>query len=659
MRYVSVALTVACIGQARGNFIFMGGDGSKECHPGIVIPAVVQDICTTCGTKSCTICAKCTSGCPTCRHESSVDTAGCLSCNRCADIESNGRCVQCNRKEDGRLPCLGEDRSCVRSVAPCQTAHTIFIPRSVGANTARELVGWEELIHRCTGGKWYITMAHSVGYAHSLRPERIARYLFGDRILRFSGSQVRERGACDFLADNFGLSTKFKGRLEVSPTIENVFFDNQVYVGLDNVLCGLYVRAHAPLVHTKWDLRACEHVEEKKDCKEFPACYMSEGKARATCSIKEALSGRRAFGALREPWHFGRFADRRLTRTGLADIDLIVGWDFLKCDTYHLGIYGLLVAPTGNKPTNRFIFEPIVGNGKHLEVGGGVSGHLILWEEGIDQTLGIYFEGNVTHLFKNRQCRSFDLCNKGPLSRYMLLKEFRREGESVVPTGQLVSGINFTTREVEVSVPVKGDISVKLAYRSPCIGIDLGYNFYGNAREKLDFCKRRDEQLVGIKGTEGTCVLEYATIGSEQPLSFGTRVGTVLSNATQSRATSLGGSVTDNAGSLPLPSDTVAVTALSRQEGLIVDQDIMLAKVSRPPVLLSERDLNRESGTAGATATHKVFGYIGYTFENFCGQRWCIPYLGIGGELEVEALACNEQTSLNQWSIWVKGGLEF
>ena len=132
----------------------------------------------------------------------------------------------------------------------CESPSTVFIPRSVGADTARELAGWEEFIYQYDVGDYYLVTGHVLGYSHSLHAERIARSLFGNSVLHFSGSQVRDRPHCSLLADNFGLSTHFKGSLHIHPKIENIFFDNQFFIGLDPWLCGLYARIHAPLVHT-------------------------------------------------------------------------------------------------------------------------------------------------------------------------------------------------------------------------------------------------------------------------------------------------------------------------------------------------------------------------------------------------------------------------
>ena len=616
-----------------------------------IMPCVVHGVCTTCQSSSCNNCIKCSSG-PCKRNDRDCEVRACVTCsdkgsfcslpeNRLFEDDGKTRTKACKR--DGEGACS----------FGCATPHSVFIPRSQGANTARELAGWEEFIHQYDVGEFYLTTGHVLGYYNSFRTDRIAHALFGDTVLRFAGSRVPTRGRCELLADNFGLSPEFRGEVSIHPRIENVIFDNQFFIGLDPWLCGLYARIHIPVVHTRWSLGLHQKVIEKGSS-EFPTCYMAGTAVPATDDIVKALSGKFLFGEMQEPWHFGRFCCGSQSRTGVADCDLILGYDFWQCDTYHLGCYGQLVAPTGNKPSARHIFEPVLGNGHHWELGLGISGHLVLWERDTDHSLAIYVEGNATHLFKNTQHRSFDFCKNGLLSRYMLLKEL---DDTLAYTGKLINGIDFATRQVEVSIAVKGDISAKLSYRSPCLIFDLGYNFYGQTRESLS-CVSRDPRIVGIKGTEGVCGLEYQVQGTQPPLTFGPLVAQIPLNSTQSDATIRRGALTDNAQSPAAQSpQDIVVSAFSRQTGSIEGRDVIPAFVSNPPVVLSSDDLHLRSGAMPSMVTQKVFGYIGYNFAE-C-DTWYNPYVGIGGELEVDGLSCSERSSLNQWGIWIKGGLEF
>lgn len=618
-----------------------------------VLPSVTHGICTLCNTSSCVNCYKCSAGpCHEDRDDESLKT-----CSLCSN--KSYFCLPGASDTHGAIECTNQN-NLSRCCLGCEAPRSVFIPRSVGANTARELAGWEEFIYQYDVGDYYLTTGTVLGYSHSIHPNRITRALFGTDVLYFAGSQVLDRSPCTLLADNFGLSTTFRGSLRFHPTIENIFLDNQFFIGLDPWCCGLYARIHAPLVHTRWNLGMRQTIESaEQECTPFPPCYMAgiaAGQVPASCNIIEALSGNFTFGEMQQRWCYGRFVCGPQTKTALADIDLILGYNRWQSDFYHLGFYGQLVVPTGTKFTAHDIFEPIVGNTRHWELGIGMSGHLIVWERDADQSLAVYFEGNMTHLFKNRQMRSFDFCGNGLLSRYMLLKEFEPVGTGFAYTGNLINGINFATRPVDVSVALKGDVSAKLSYRSPCFIVDLGYNFYGITQEKVHILSCDYTKLYGIKGTEGVCDLEYATEGT--PLSFGPLVRTISSNATEHCATIRTGAKTDNAESFAAESPSnIVVSPLSRQTGVIEGPGVRRAFNSNPPIFVSACDLHKETGVMPAQATHKVFGYLGY---NFYESDWCYnPYLGLGGELELDARACSQHTALNQWSVWLKGGFEF
>ncbi len=605
---------------------------SVRAYEGTVIPCMRNGVCGACQTSSCSTCVK-------------------LGSQQGYVAEENeGPCSRC--RDTSRF-CAGAAHELERGPCP----RTLFIPRSQGTDTARELVGWEEFIHQFDVGDYYLTTGHVLGYYRSFRPERLAQQLFGDTILRFAGSQVADRRPCELIADNFGLSPEFRGSLTINPLIENIVLDNQFFLGLDPLACGLYLRFHLPLVHTRWDLRLCPIIEEKGS-KTFPECYMAEDQTATMRSLLRAISGDTVFGDQHEPWDYGRILDGPQTKTGLADIDVIVGYDVSQSDTHHAGFYGQLVLPTGNRYNPCSVFYPMVGNARHVELGGGFSAHIVLYEYTAENNLSFWIEGNAVHMFKNTQMRSFDFCENGLLSRYMLLKELNRVDGNLVYSGNLSNAINFATRPAEVSIAVKGDVSAKFALRTPRIIADLGYNFYGRTKETLCLRDTTDEKIYAFKGTEGVCGLEYATVGQQPPIEFGPLVRKIPLNSSQHCATIRTAALPDNPQEPEKvnPSDII-VTAFSVQEGPIEAPGVMPAFESAPPVVVTTDDLCLPSGTLPAQATHKVFGYLGY---NFYDVDWCYnPYLGIGGEAEFDARSLSVRSALNQWSVFIKGGFEF
>ena len=101
------------------------------------------------------------------------------------------------------------------------------------------------------------------------------------------------------------------------------------------------------------------------------------------------------FPDLKQPMNFARIAGKKEV-THVADVRFALGYDFVCNECGHFGINFQVVAPTGNAPEARFVFEPIVGNGHHVEVGGGISGRWELWSNGCDQSFSALVEGVVT-----------------------------------------------------------------------------------------------------------------------------------------------------------------------------------------------------------------------------------------------------------------------
>src|SRR5438552_2960269 len=93
----------------------------------------------------------------------------------------------------------------------------------------------------------------------------------------------------------------------------------------------------------------------------------------------------------------------------------------------------------GTSPDRRISFGLIVGNGHHGELGLGFYGQGLLWQKDDDKLISLFLEANFTHLFGDKQCRSFDLCQicdpccpvtyaNGFGSSYILAKEFDADG---------------------------------------------------------------------------------------------------------------------------------------------------------------------------------------------------------------------------------------
>lgn len=614
------------------------------------------------------------------------------SCNDSVDLCDNS----CNSSCDSQS-CEGDCSLC------CATpVRTVFHARSQGANTARELVGWQwelNLPFMCNnwGAAYFV-----YEYQRSFNNKILANVLFGSSTLNFAGSLVPDRTSNDLLAENFGLAQDFQGSIRFDPQMQNHIFDFGYFQGFDCFIQGSYLRVHAPVVLTYWSLRPCQRVITQGSS-DFSPCFVDSTTGQPTVtasSILEALTGDFLFGDMKTRWCAGKFDPRTRHRLGLADIDFILGYNFKNTDCYHLGIYAQLVMPSGPKYKDKYVFDPVVGNYGHFEVGIGFSAHAIFWSCE-NHSLATFLEGNLTHMCKTRQCRLFDFQHAGAFSRYILLKQYDYAGNY---TGNLISAACFNNRSADVALDIKGDVSVKLAYRACGWGIDLGYNIYGHSSESV---RLKDKSCTSnllqyaIKGTAPVCCSNYPVLcipttggifertiypanstdipadalncaidpitglgectNINTPFKPPYTVKTVKNNGAQPRATAFAPS--------PINVSTNQITCsvcLSQpvnQPLTITDletEGFVLVNNTTPTRFVSSADFNINSARSIGVLTHKVFWFFNYQWFDRFGWN---PALGIGGEIEFNDKQMNDLNSknsgLSQWGVFTKWNISF
>ena len=542
---------------------------------------------------------------------------------------------------------------------------TFFGIRSQAVNTVRELVGWEQQINLYDIDENYGTVAMTIEYTRSFRTQKISEFLFGDEKLVFSGSRVDDRKDTDILADYFGLPADFRSIVKFRPLISNVLFDFNWYQSLDVCLSGFYFRIHLPVVHTKWDLNVKE-VAITGGKAFHPAGYMASERVEVidlATNVTQALQGKTTFGDMREPIKFGKIFGRQ-TMSRVAEVQGVIGWNFLQNDWYHLGLNIRGAAPTGNNPKAEFLFEAIVGNRHHLELGGGLTSHVDLWEseDGYNK-VALYFDANVTHLFSAKQLRSYDLKNNGPGSRYMLLEELASPAinlhvdDDMLATFQyqrrLIPAINKTTLESKIRIGVQGDMVLKVAYQCGGFEADVGYNFWGQSKEKLQCREKFEENRFALKGDAQ--VYGFDEI-DEVPIPL---------SATQNNATIKAGQGDGNTDFANGNADN-GVNAKDANNGdlsqlTFADLDVLnivgeIVKTSDPPIFVKNIDIDECSALLPRATSHKFFVHMSYNWEK---NNDITSYVGGGVSAEWADTNAEKNSAQSQWVIWFKGGLSY
>lgn len=456
---------------------------------------------------------------------------------------------------------------------------------------------------------------------------------------------------------------KFRGHDEFdlcymnSNTLDDVFCPTapqcQLHILSDPFTCTCSPTPNSSCFCTPQPAEPCPTTTSNSPCSNLTPPTTTSCNCTAQ-SLRVALSGNFTFGDMKEYWKFGRFNFCPNTKTGVADIDVIAGYNFIPSDFAHLALYAQAILPTGTRPEAKYIFEPIIGTGMHAQLGGGLSAHISLFNDRFYDgfNMGLWIEGNMTHMFKTHQKRSFDFTNNGLLSRYTLLKEFDVNNNYI---GRMINAINFATRNAEVSISYKIDYSGKLLIQRCNWMFDFGYNFYFQSAEEV--CIKThcpcaiDKRRFGIKGTEGVCCTSY-TITNGQIIA--PAVSTNLLNATQPNATMF--TVIQPTTTTINPAATSVCLAFNNPTITVntpISGQFFVADTTTPPTIISCADLDPNSAAQQAMLTHKIFTHLAYVYSTSCYA----PHIGIGCEVEFDGKCINN--SLSQWGIWVKGGITF
>ena len=617
----------------------------------------------------------------------------------------------------------------ITALISCTVAMADVVPyiaiRSQGFNAARELVGWQSLINRydkdCVYGAFSITPQ----YTRTFRGYQLAEALFCDALdcracnnhcstFLVQGTKREGRYAKALMAENFYLPADYYSEITVQPRIDNFLVDLNFYLGLDEWCNGLYFRIHTPICHTRWNLNFCENIIDPGTLNYDPGYFNGtlEGtyhnqyginRGKMLQSFEDYIVNNGAIegvsGIICNSLNYARISKCELTKTRLAELTAAFGWNVVNRENGTFGISLRGAAPTGNRPEACYLFEPIVGNGHHWELGFGINSRWCMWracDENDD--LSFYFDANVTHLFKTRQCRTFDLCGK-PLSRYMLATKFTANvddllagPEQVAPdyqfTGEYMPVANLTTFAVDVSASAQADLVFKFAYSHSNFQCDIGYNLWarsclqisphGNAYQSNfssnTWALKGDAFMYGFTTSAGRFVEDsgVALSASESDATIFTGTNE-WPNGFENLAWNQNPGVdyrqlAYNDNLQPLYTSILSSTIISN------------VNTSLNPVFINACDFDID-GARTKGISHKVFANFGYVWKD--RQDWQ-PFLGLGAEVEWAhhdngfcCSSCNNRTAcckdnchsrkdsccksvaLTQWGVWVKGGVAF
>lgn len=309
-------------------------------------------------------------------------------------------------------------------------------------------------------------------------------------------------------------------------------------------------------------------------------------------------------------WNFGKIVSGCfLTKTGVGDVELKFGRQWMYTDDCNMASYIGVWIPTGNTPCGQFVFEPILGNGNHWGIIWGGEGTMDIWAD-CDHAKSISFAAaaQMQYFFNRKQVRSFDVKGR-PWSRYIPVYANQAQANFAAAItdplkAQFFStpGINVFTQCVNVvpGLQVNSTTALLVEADNGFQG-ELGYNFFGHHQE---------------------CV----------SLASPWQVGPAFIS-------------TDGAGSTN-PYRTITTDA--NLNGTDFDND----SGAYPASLIHETDLDLQSAAHPYYFAHNVYVNLGHYWDDQCYPT----YIGVGGSYE---FALHEFAAMKRWTVWGKFNIAF
>jgi len=308
---------------------------------------------------------------------------------------------------------------------------------------------------------------------------------------------------------------------------------------------------------------------------------------------------------------------------GVPGITVQLGWDGLKRDTAHLGIYARSLIPTGTNLNNCWAMNTassFAGNGRSFEIGLGFNSHIDIWKGKNDQSVTFVADGYFVHGFASNQWRTFDFTT-GPLTRYGNVKLLTGINDNWEYKG-LYWGADLTTQCVNVSIPVRGELLCSIEYENDNSLVEIGYSFKGQQGEKISCMPQITKDGMFFLSNQTQVNTPQATTG-----------------ATAGWTNSY---ITPHSGMYLLSTQDVSLFSKNPFGGIAADSNAQL----------DESSINISSGLMGAQILNSIL--IGYTYT--WDEAFGSPYLGIKGSI---GMSPKMMYTPEIWDLGIRFGMDF
>jgi hypothetical protein len=174
--------------------------------------------------------------------------------------------------------------------------------------------------------------------------------------------------------------------------------------------------------------------------------------------------------------------------------------------------------PTGTRPNGEYLFQPVIGNGKHFGLGARLDGAIELWKNK-KAAIRALLDVDYRYLFESTENRTVgvksfnvpeavDTSISSNLAHYYLAAMWDQVDQPLFPAA------NVLTQGIKVKPGSQVDALADLSFKSGGFIIDLGYNFFYKDEEDCWIKSWTDDVYYIIDSAYNTHVkfddLDYA-----------------------------------------------------------------------------------------------------------------------------------------------------
>jgi hypothetical protein len=416
-----------------------------------------------------------------------------------------------------------------------------FLPRAQNG-TAVDALGWSPFINKYDADAMYFDFKVQSEFRQSFDSSKLGKYLCfnGENTMTWGPTNATLTApTTDINSINFLLPQGFSSSVEFSPKVQSSITSFDLYVGLDEFVSGLWASALLPVVYTRWNT----HISETSIAV-GPQTYgagevqNAAGLASVYADVTAAYKGDKSAPSNTPAWSYGKI-DGSQNETKLGDVALNLGYNFVSKENMYLGVAVRGLFGAGGHSKAEYVFEPTVGYGGRMGVGGMVDAGVRLWERDEDHNLHLYFTGYAVHLFSAKQNRSYDITACGTGSRYNLVKKLTIPTNGGVSAyGNLDNMINIGTQHAKIGINVAYEFNLQFTYQTGNIGIDAGYSGGGHGSEKfgswVDTITPNTYVLYGSNGANALTAVAASSINSVTVAGVQTGAVTAVNSTNQS-----------------------------------------------------------------------------------------------------------------------------